>query len=502
MHHKQTALAVLVALLLLASCKKTALISSEVISPEIERSSTSRTTANSGADYLILCKTEAVSDKLLARINALGKVKQSLGQIGIVTASSSNANFKAELEKLAEVQSVLPDLKLNWLKSTFDEARVVSMGSESATQGFPESQDMGLSGTNPYLPMQWSLLSVDAKAAFIAGYKGHGAVVAVLDGGFHLQHPDIKDNIMGTPVSFVPGEAAQRANMGFSHGTHVAGIVAASDNNIGTVGIAPSAKLMLVKVLNDLGSGDFSWLIQGVVYAADNGADIINMSLGAVIPRNGRFLVDNGTPNDPSDDVIINEARLIQDLIVGLNRAFQYARSKGALPIAAAGNEGIHVTGQGQGSFYPADCSGVIAVASNSPRDWVLNPGTSLYEASSYTNTGSSLIDLAGPGGDADGSTTLFSFLGIPRPSWVYDMVVSPGSMIGGVGRYNWAAGTSMASPAAAGVAALIVGKYGGNISPAHLESKLKASAVDIGKPGKDHYSGHGQVNAGKAVQQ
>lgn len=85
------------------------------------------------------------------------------------------------------------------------------------------------------------------------------------------------------------------------------------------------------------------------------------------------------------------------------------------------------------------------------------------------------------------------------HPAWVYDMVLSPAS--GNTG-YNWLAGTSMACPAASGVAALIAGKYGGDIDPQALESKLKAAAADINKPGKGSFSGHGKVDAGAAVQQ
>ena len=262
----------------------------------------------------------------------------------------------------------------------------------------------------------------------------------------------------------------------FSHGTHVSGIIAASDNNIGVAGIAPAAKLMLVKVLGDNGSGAFSWIIQGVYYAANEGADVINMSLGGLLPRNGQFIDNNGTPNDPTDDVKVSETKEVQDLITSLNRAFQYARKKGSLAIVAAGNDGIYITGQGQGTFYPANCVDVVTIAANSPNDWALNENTSLFVPSSYTNYGSSLISLAGPGGDFDASTTPATVIGITRPSYVFDMVLSAGSSTG----YSWAAGTSMACPAASGVAALLVGKYNGDISTSQLESKLKSSAVDF----------------------
>jgi subtilisin family serine protease len=440
------------------------------------------------------------------KLTKLGNVRKALTAVGVVLVSSSSPTFEADVEKLAEVQRVLPDITLNWQQATWDKNKVVEAAVGAHTGGpspvLETSANIGLKGENPFVPLQWGLTAVNAKEAFFAGYRGAGARVAVLDGGFHLRHPDLVHNIISS-VSFVPFESAQMSNPSrFSHGTHVAGIIAAADNNIGTVGIAPSAQLMLVKVLSDDGAGSWSSLLQGIMYAADNGAKIINMSLGTIIPRNGKFLVDNGTPGDTSDDYTINDASGVQDLITAMNRACQYARKKGALLIAAAGNNGMAVSGQGQGSFYPANCVDVVAVSASAPRNWGLSEATSLCEPSSFTNYGSSLVAFAAPGGDYMGSQTMVHFFGT-NPAWVYDMVLSTSDMgFNGAGSYTWSAGTSMASPAVAGVAALIVGKYGGNISPAQLETKLKASAVDLGVPGKDDYFGFGHVNAGNAVKQ
>jgi subtilisin family serine protease len=498
---RKFAFAAMSASLLFASCSKNDLTPSEA---PTDVASTSIASVKRGGEYIVLCKGQSVSSRLLEKINAIGSVDYSLSELGIVMASSSNPEFTAELEKLSEVQKVLPDLKLNWLGNTFNENDVIAFDvDENATEQLENSQSMGLSFANPLVPFQWSLTSVNAKGAFNAGYKGQGAVVAVLDGGFHLNHPDIKDNILSS-VSFVPGQGPQMVPATrFSHGSHVAGIIAASDNNIGIAGIAPAAKLRLVKVLGDNGSGAFSWIMRGVVYAADQGVDVINLSLGVGLPRNGKFVDDGGTPNDPSDDVVVNEAKEVQEIVNAFNRVFQYARKKGCLSIAAAGNSAVAVDGQGQGTFYPANCVDVISIASNAPTNWALNQNTSLYDPSSFTNTGSSLIDFAGPGGDFDGSRSLVTFNGFRTAAFVFDQVLSVGSMTAtGGASYSWAAGTSMASPAAAGVAALLVGKYGGNISPSQLESKLKSSVVDLGIPGKDDFYGHGQVNAGNAVQQ
>lgn len=494
-------LSAIAASLLFANCTEKDLVSGDD-SQNLLSSAKLSSTENIGStskSYIILSRQLAVSDKLLQRIGSIGKVKSSMRELGIVVASSSNPNFEQEIESLTEVQNVVQDIKLDWLKSTLQRDKVVALSEVQKLNANVNSvASMGLSGTNPFLPLQWNLLSVNAKGAFEAGYKGAGALVAVLDGGFHLEHPDIKDNVIGFE-SFVPGEPAQMQNpFEFSHGTHVAGIIAASDDDNGIVGIAPSSKLMLLKVIGNNGSGDWSWIIQGVYYAANRGADIINMSLGAPIPRNGQFIYDNGTPDDPTDDIKYSVTREIQDLIVAMNRSFQYARKKGSLPIVAAGNEYTYVTGQGQLSFYPADCAGVLAIAANAPQDWALNQNNSLFIPASYTNYGSSLISLAGPGGDFDGSEMFADVAGFFAPSFVFDLVISPASLTD----YWFAAGTSMACPAVSGVAALIAGKYKGNISPTQLESKLKKSAIDAGAAGHDDYFGNGQVNAANAVRQ
>jgi subtilisin family serine protease len=422
-----------------------------------------------------------------------------MDELGIVLATSSDVGFKSKIEQLSDVQKVLPDLQFNFLRATVKQKKVQQLAAEVPSSQLSSSTDLGLTGTNPLVPLQWNLLAVNAKEAFVSGNKGNGAVVAVLDNGFYLDNPDLSPNIIASKSkSFVPGETVQfQSTLYYSHGTLVSGIIAAADNDYGIAGIAPSAKLMLVKVLTEEGSGQFGWVIEGVYYAANNGADIINMSLGALIPRNGRFIADDGgTPNDPSDDVIVNEASDVQDLITALNRAFQYARKKGVVSIAAAGNEYYYATGQGQGTSYPANCEDVLAISATGPTGWAVNPNTTLSTPSSYTNYGSSLIDFAAPGGDViyPGNENA-TIIGITRPAWYFDMVYSNDTQNG----FAWAAGTSMASPAAAAVAALIAGKYGGNISPAQLEAKMKSSAVNVGSR---QYYGNGLVNAGNAIKQ
>jgi len=276
----------------------------------------------------------------------------------------------------------------------------------------------------------------------------------------------------------------------FWHGTHVAGIVAAPANNIGTVGIAPRATIIGVKVLH-CGSGAFSWIMQGIYYAATPiaeggaGANIINMSLGAGIDGRGAG---------------------IAHLLNALSRATAYANHRGVTVIAAAGNDGIDLDHTANLVFVPAQSVGVLSISATGPVGWALG-ATNVDRPASYTNFGQSAINFAAPGGDymLPGnqvcSKPRFPSGTVVQYCWAFDMVMAPVRGLGAsVGSYSWAAGTSMASPVVAGVAALIVGKYG-PLPPAQVAAKLLQSADDLGKPGNDDFYGRGRVNALRAVQ-
>jgi subtilisin family serine protease len=282
----------------------------------------------------------------------------------------------------------------------------------------------------------------------------------------------------------------------------VAGIVAAADNGPGgfagggTIGIAPSATLIGVKVL-DGGSGHFSWIIAGIMYAAQPlaeggaGAHVINMSLGALIDM---------TPKDATKEEIKQLKADVRELDKAISRAADYAWERGVTVIGAAGNDATHLGKQFV--HFPSMSQKVISVAATGPMGWALGANNFSRQAS-YTNFGKKGVDLAAPGGDAAlpgedacrvASPTIPGF-GVTTACWVFDMYLST-SRAG----LSWAAGTSMASPVAAGVAALIIGKYNGLITPAGVKAKLEQGAIDLGKPGNDNVYGKGWVNAWNSV--
>jgi subtilisin family serine protease len=395
---------------------------------------------------------------------------------GIAVVTSNNPNFLADVTAKAPFAEAILDRVVQW-----EQPAVVADGIDAAS--LPPT-DTFFSG------VQWAPQAIQAPEAWAAGCEGAGVRVAVLDGGIYSSHVDLAGAIdAGASRSFTTG--AWNSDIGtFWHGTHVAGIIAAANNGIGTVGIAPRATIIGVKVLHD-GSGPFSAIFQGIIYASTPvnlngaGADILNLSLGS-----GPFL------RAPA----WGEFRSV------LNRVMQYANKQGALVVVSAGNDAFDFDHSGNATVIPAEAPNVVTVSATGPMGWALG-AKDFYRPASYTNFGTSVIDVAAPGGDfalpGNASCTKFRSNGTPivQPCWVFDMVMSPVRGSGtSVSTYSWAAGTSMAAPAAAAVAAIIKGANP-TISVASLRTRLMQTATDQGKPGVDPYYGKGWVNALKGCQ-
>ena len=407
-----------------------------------------------------------------AAVAAAGGAVRFSHASGVALVSSDKADFLAQALRGGAIASGAADAVI-----TQAPVRVVDADA---------SQDVSATPSDTFYPyVQWAPQSVGAPAAWAAGYTGRGVRVAVIDGGVHGAHPDLVANIdaaaarsfaSGTPNGCVEKWNCDTGN--FWHGTHVSGIIAAPANGFGVVGIAPEATIVPVKALH-AGSGSFGAVIQAIMYAATEGrADIINMSLGAVYSRSGREAAE------------LNSA---------LNRAVNFASSQGVLVVSAAGNSGLDIDHTGNVIVTPAQSGNGLAVSATGPFGFGYG-ADNFTRFSSYSNYGNSLVAVAGPGGDfawpTNESCTKTRANGSPitRPCWVFDMVLST-SRAG----YSWAAGTSMASPAVAAVAALIKQKNPG-ISVGALKNKLMNSAIDMGKPGHDPYYGRGYVNAPNAL--
>ena len=428
--------------------------------------------------WILMANGNSLPSGLAAKVaNAGGTITSTVPEIGLAFATSTSGTFGADAAKISGLRSASPNLTIQWVDPS---------DSVIADFGYPPA-----SGDNDTLfDLQWGQTAVDSVGAWNAGYRGAGATIAILDTGFNLGHFDLAPNIIGAAsmTSDPPGWIS--APLGFSHGTHVAGIAAAPDNGFGTIGTAPDAGLLLVRVLNDAGNGTFEDVIEGIVYAANADADVINMSLGGYLIKSG----------DPTEGYTAKDAAEEKNAI---GRATTYAYQQGTTVIASAGNGAVDMDHTANLIHLPSDAPHVISISATAPTNWAMAPLTTpLDDPASYTNFGQSAIDFAAPGGDTGGSPApcfIPSLPAIVRPCFVFDFVFSPGTGGSPTG-FFWAAGTSMAAPHASGVAAIIVGANGGSMNPAQVEAKMAQSADDLGKPGNDDFYGAGRVNAANAV--
>lgn len=434
------------------------------------------------ATYVVVANGNGLNKTQQARIAAAGgTVTAHLPQVGMAIVEADDG-FAARAGAIAGLASVTRDIPLR-----FEVPEDLSIAGEPIDADFANPPASG--DDDIRFDLQWGAAAIDVAGAWNAGYRGQGATIAVLDSGIACLHPDIAPNLdLARSTSFVPGEGVCRALVGgFNHGTHVAGIAAAPDNGIGTIGVAPEARIIAVKVLSEFtGSGAFAGIIQGIVHATDAGANVINMSLG----------VEGGLPVGGPD---------VAALVNATKRAVQYARKQGALVVASTGNDARDMDHDANIMPFPGGLPGVVAVSATAPDAWGMQPAfANLDLPASYSNYGRSEVDFAAPGGDFDSVVeTPCIVAGLVQPCWVFDGVFAPGgyAVSGGslFASYSWSSGTSMAAPHVAGVAALIYGKHPG-IKPAQVEAILRKSADDLGQPGNDPFYGAGRVNAAAAV--
>ncbi|MCB9991974.1 MAG: S8 family serine peptidase [Rhodospirillales bacterium] len=318
---------------------------------------------------------------------------------------------------------------------------------------------------------QWAIKHVKVPEAWALVGRGKPVVVAVIDTGLDWNHQDIDwDNIWENKKE-KPGNGKDDDGNGYvddiigwdffshsnnpfdhdGHGTFVTGVIAAAkDNGVGIAGINPKAKIMVLKALNSFGHTRASYLAKAITYAVDNGAQVINMSVGGK-----------------------NLSKIEQE-------AIDYAYSKNVVIIVAAGNEGIDVSG-----FGPAGGDKVITVASTSLKD----------DHPSFSNWGKQ-IDIAAPGADILSLRGRRTDTMLDIPGVKYEAGTA---YVGEDKRYYRASGTSFSAPIVTGIVSLMLSNNP-NLKPDEVKELLQQTATDVEVPGVDQYTGYGLVNAEAAL--
>ncbi len=308
---------------------------------------------------------------------------------------------------------------------------------------------------DPYYKYQWNFNNnvyggINLESAWDLA-QGQSVVIAVIDTGVAYENynsfrqaPDLVNTQFVAGYDFIENDFHPNDDNG--HGTHVVGTIAQSTNNkLGVAGVAYMAKIMPIKALDRKGIGSYSAIANAIRYAADNGAHIINLSLGG--PSHSQALLD----------------------------AVRYAYSKGVFIVAAAGNDGKEVMS------YPAAYD-----------EYVMSVGATRFDErlSYYSNYGSSL-DIVAPGGD----------LKVDQNNDGYGDGILQQTIASNNPRkfgYYFYQGTSMATPHVAGVAGLI--RSLGISSPQQIRDILIGKAKDLGEPGFDKYYGYGRLDAAASI--
>jgi lantibiotic leader peptide-processing serine protease len=389
-----------------------------------------------------------------------GQIESRLDKLGAVEVVSSNPNFLLEIKKSSTVLEAGVQNIVQPEQAAIEEVALVS--------------DYGAEA-DLYNSLQWDIKQVtqDGTSWTLPGGTGKSVdgkdiVVGVIDTGIDYNHPDLKDNY-AYGKSFVPGYPdAMDQN---SHGTHVAGSIAAKGR---TMGIGPDLKVAAYRVFGPTGGAETSHIAEALMTAADDNVDVVNMSLG------GYDWFQN--PDYATKDVVA-DVRLF-------NRAIQYAIQKGVTVVGSAGNNAVDISSPGNLS---GDDTGATHRSPSSQSMIRVSAGGALKNLAFYSNYGVGKIDVLAPGGDL--GPNYDPATGAGRDNYYLCLATIPG------GGYGYKGGTSMAAPKTAALAGVIIAQHGKDtLNPAQVKSIIQSSSEDVFKTGYDGESGFGLINAVDAL--
>lgn len=416
----------------------------------------------------VLISAEGGTKELAREISALGgQVTRSIDSLGMLEVQAPDEKTLRAIQALPGVGALSASRRRSHLERMIASAAV---GDPNLNADLPPKVGPGHEPMSGY---QWGLEAAHVPEAWGSGYRGQGALVAVLDTGIDPDNRDLQANTdFRHARSFVSNEPDIIDRNG--HGSHVAGIIAGARNGYGIVGVAPRATILPIKVLDANGYGDDAGILQGIDYAVSQGASIINMSFGGLWDHTPEGERMRGT----------------------YASALRHAESRGVLVVTSAGNDGLDVPSSGQFLLPGQAAETALIVGAFGPF-----AGENPFTFAPYSNYGAGFLNVSAPGGGmsfdpetwtpiihkTDLVLSTWSTHALPHEDQGFQIEAAPHMFLGG---------TSMAAAFVSGVAALARSSYG-PMRPDRLRRILLKSATPLKDPAS---FGRGAIDAKRAV--